>query len=203
MNAESRQDEGEREQDVAAHSAPADDGRLARAFPSPHWRLAGWISLAVVLLTAVMVLGYYYYFPSQLGPVQPIAFSHRVHVTDKQISCLMCHGGTIESAHAGVPPVETCMLCHSRIIVDHPQIASLTRYYDDRRPVPWARVNNLPDFVFFNHQAHVRAGFDCGRCHGNIAQMDRVNLVHEFRMGFCIQCHRDNNYSTDCLTCHR
>jgi predicted CXXCH cytochrome family protein len=149
--------------------------------------------------------GYAYYdlYKSRLGPQQPIAFSHRFHTSDKQISCIFCHGGVIDSARAGVPPVETCMLCHAKVIIHHPQIVRLTNYYNTRRPVPWVRVNRLPEFTFFNHQRHVRKGFDCSRCHGEVTQMDRVALVQDFTMGFCVQCHRDENYSHDCYICHR
>jgi predicted CXXCH cytochrome family protein len=109
----------------------------------------------------------------------------------------------MNTARSGVPPLETCLLCHSRIIVDHPEIVKLRAYYDAGKPVEWVRVNDLPDFVYFDHSAHVRAGFDCGRCHGDVAGMDRVWLVHDFQMGFCVQCHRDNGFSHDCLICHR
>jgi len=109
----------------------------------------------------------------------------------------------MNTPHSGVPPVETCLLCHSRIIVDHPEIVKLRAYYDQGKPVKWARVNDLPDFVYFDHAAHIGAAFDCGRCHGDVAGMDRVWYVHDFQMGFCVQCHRDNNVSHDCLTCHR
>ena len=44
---------------------------------------------------------------------------------------------------------------------------------------------------------------DCGACHGDVKGMDRLTQAHEFNMGFCVQCHRDNNVSHDCLMCHR
>jgi len=112
--------------------------------------------------------------------------------------------GSTEDGAGRRTPVETCMLCHKRIIITHPQIQRLRKYYDDREPIPWERVNSLSEFVFFNHQRHVRAGFDCGRCHGDIANMDRVKpVVNLNTMGFCVQCHRDEEYSHDCLICHR
>jgi len=45
-------------------------------------------------------------------PVQPIAYSHRVHAGDLQIPCLYCHFGAEKSRHAGIPPVNACMNCH-------------------------------------------------------------------------------------------
>jgi len=166
-------------------------------------KLAMTLGVLTGLLLAATAWACYYYFPSRIGPAQPISFSHRVHVAEKQISCFMCHTGAIDTPRAGVPPLETCMLCHSRIIIGHPEIVKLREHFDRRKPVEWVRVNQLPDFVYFNHEIHVRAGFDCGHCHGNVAQMDRVALVQDFQMGFCVQCHRDNNFSHDCLICHR
>lgn len=115
----------------------------------------------------------------------------------------MCHPGTINSDHAGIPPLETCMLCHSKIIIHHPMIEKLRKHYYDNVPVEWTRIVYLPDFVFFSHQAHIQAGFDCGKCHGDIAHTDRLPEQTQLKMGFCVQCHRDENFSHDCFICHR
>ena len=45
-------------------------------------------------------------------PVQPVAFSHRLHAGEMQIACLYCHSGAEASRHAGIPPASTCMNCH-------------------------------------------------------------------------------------------
>lgn len=152
---------------------------------------------------ALAVWGYYLYYPSIAGKLQPISFSHRVHATDKKISCVFCHPGVLRSPRAGVPALETCMLCHSKILLHHPEIEKLRKHYEKRIPVMWERVNTIPDFVYFNHEMHVRKGFDCGKCHGAVAQMDRVVEVYALTMGFCVQCHRDQQASHDCLMCHR
>lgn len=165
--------------------------------------LATALGIAALLLAAFAAWAGYYPWRYQIGPEQPIAFSHRVHVNTKNISCVMCHTGVFDTPRAGIPPLETCMLCHERIITAHPQIVNLRSHYDAREPVKWTRVNDLRDYVYFNHQRHIQRGFDCGRCHGDVGAMDRVALVQPFKMGFCVECHRQNNYSVDCLTCHR
>jgi hypothetical protein len=48
-------------------------------------------------------------------PVQPIAYSHRLHAGELQIPCLSCHFGAQTSRHAGVPPANVCMNCHSAV----------------------------------------------------------------------------------------
>lgn len=168
-----------------------------------QWGLNGLLGAVTILTLTVMAIAYFFYYPSQVGPVQPIPFSHRFHVTQKKISCILCHAGAIDTARAGVPPLETCMLCHQRIAIAYPWIARLREHYFSDTPVQWARVNELPEFVYFSHERHVRRAVDCGHCHGNVAQMDRISQVHPFKMGWCVQCHRDNAVSHDCLICHR
>lgn len=187
--------------------APGNIGGPTAAPPPRKPRLAGRgqaiLALAVVLVGAGTFAAYYLYYPSQLGAEQPIPFSHRFHVSEKRLSCVFCHTGAVSTDHAGLPPLQTCMLCHSKVIIENPPIRLLREHYDQKRPLAWARVNNVPDFVYFSHEAHVSKGFDCGRCHGDVAAMDRVVPAPELLMGFCVQCHRDNNASHDCVTCHR
>jgi hypothetical protein len=168
------------------------------------------LSRAAVLLAVLVAAafgatawGFYVYFPGRAGQAQPIAFSHRLHATTKQVSCLFCHDQALDQASAGIPSLQTCMLCHQQVIIDHPEVRKLREHYSQGKPVEWVKVNYFPEFVFFNHQIHVRRGFDCSRCHGNVAEMDRVKPPLDLQMGFCVQCHRDNGASHDCLVCHR
>ncbi len=162
------------------------------------------IALIILSLLGGMMMVSALYRKNNLGPEQPIHFSHRVHVTDKQISCFVCHEGATNTKHAGVPPMQTCMLCHSRIIPQHPEIQKVHKSYNLKIPVHWNKVGEkLPDYVFFNHAVHVAQKIDCSVCHGNIKEMDRVKQVNEFDMNFCVKCHQENKASTDCYTCHR
>lgn len=78
--------------------------------------------------------------------------------------------------------------------------------------IPWVRVHNLPDYVYFDHRAHVAAGVTCQRCHGPIESMERVRQVESLSMGWCLDCHRDAtkngidgnpvHASTSCAACH-
>lgn len=80
------------------------------------------------------------------------------------------------------------------------------------RPIAWIKVHNLPDFVYFDHRAHVNAGVACQRCHGPVETMERVRQVSDLSMGWCVNCHREANRtgingkrveaSTNCSTCH-
>jgi hypothetical protein len=155
------------------------------------------------LTLLAMALAYAFWFRSGIGPEQPIPFSHRIHVTEKKISCVFCHSEAIDTDVAGIPPLETCMLCHSKIIIHYPQIADLRNHYYNKVPVEWERINVLQEFAYFSHQTHIQSGVDCGKCHGDVAQMDRVVMKKPFQMGFCVQCHRDTKVSHDCWMCHR
>jgi len=157
--------------------------------------------IASVLIIVLVVLGVAYY-PWWIGPAQPIPFSHRIHAGTREIGCLFCHSGALISSVASMPPLETCMLCHKRIIPHYPEIERVRRSYQQGQPIAWVRVSNLPDHVHFNHSMHLVANVDCGTCHGNVRAMDRIVLRQEFNMGFCIQCHRDNDATHDCFTCH-
>ena len=160
-------------------------------------------TLALLVALGFTLAGYQLYYTSRLGPRQPIAFSHRVHATDKQISCLMCHTGVAAHEKAGLPPLETCMLCHSKVIITHPEVQKVRRHFAQNQPVLWAAVTYVPDFVFFNHAAHILRAVDCSQCHGTVNRMDRTTAPQVLDMGFCVTCHRQNQISHDCMVCHR
>jgi hypothetical protein len=48
-------------------------------------------------------------------PEQPIAFSHRLHAGELQISCFYCHQGAENGKHAGIPASTLCMNCHKAV----------------------------------------------------------------------------------------
>lgn len=136
-------------------------------------------------------------------PEQPIAFSHVTHVAKNNIECQYCHSGVSKSPFATIPSVETCMGCHKLIKTDSPEIQKLKNHYDEKRPVEWEPVNNLPEHVYFTHEWHIKAGIGCQNCHGQVQQMDVVEKVSSLKMGFCVSCHRENGASIDCLICHQ
>lgn len=168
----------------------------------PRWPVAAAVAALLLFVGAALVLLDIPY-PRGMGLRQPIPFSHRVHVQTKRISCVMCHSEVARSSRAGIPPLETCLLCHDHIIRSYPYIAKLREHVRQNRPVIWERVNWVPEFVYFDHSVHIQRGIDCGVCHGEVSLMDRVVKAHEFQMGFCVRCHREKRATTDCFTCHR
>jgi len=155
--------------------------------------------------------------PDTPGPVQPIQFSHKHHAGDYQIECLYCHAGTDRSAAAGVPSVELCMGCHAQFPASYDEfegIRTLKQHWEEQRPIEWEQIHRLPEHVQFRHNRHIAAGVDCQACHGDVAEMDKISMIedtkwwpwmlptHTLEMGWCIECHRRNEASQDCYTCH-
>lgn len=151
------------------------------------------------------------------APTQPINYSHELHAGQMGIDCQYCHTGASKGRHAMVPPVSTCMNCHSVARTDSPEIQKLTKYYNDNQPVPWKRVHKMPEHVYFNHSVHVNKGLACQECHGQIQTMKVVAQVRPFMMSDCLQCHRTakekfphlvnltglKNGPENCSACHR
>jgi hypothetical protein len=159
-------------------------------------------------------------------PTQPIAFSHRLHAGELNVSCLYCHSAAEKSRHAGIPSTSTCMNCHKYVQaplgavraedtaaklenraprrVVSPEIRKLFQALaltDELKPdasrlpraVEWVRVHSVPDFVYFDHRAHVTSGVACQSCHGPVETMERVRQTSSLSMGTCVNCHRDVN----------
>jgi Cytochrome c7 and related cytochrome c len=163
-------------------------------------------SLGWMLLCVLGVAGFLFFFyeapATRIGPVQPIAFSHRIHAGVKAIPCRFCHLYAERSIFPGMPTEKKCFYCHKYIITHHPEILKARHYFDTNTPMPWKKVVYLPEYVVFRHQRHVRRGIKCQVCHGPIQTMDRLPR-RRFKMGFCVACHRREKVNTDCwLSCH-
>jgi mono/diheme cytochrome c family protein len=171
-----------------------------------------------------LLIGAYFIFGSIFSvgvdqgyqPIQPIAFSHKIHSGENQISCQYCHSSAKHSKHSGIPSVNVCMNCHLNIA----EVASTTemegyttegmnkeiqKIYDAagwdpellaytgvEKPIKWVRIHNLPDFAYFNHSQHVTVGgMECQTCHGPVEEMTEMYQYSPLTMGWCINCHRE------------
>ena len=143
------------------------------------------------------------YFQLQPTPVQPIAFTHRLHLQNG-MQCVSCHTGVTEGPDAGIPSVTFCMACHQEVAKDKPEIKKLTAYADKEQDVPWWPVYWFypSEHVRFQHAPHIRAGVDCQECHGDMALQTVAVRSKNLNMNFCISCHREKGASADCTTCH-
>ncbi|ANW96530.1 cytochrome C [Wenyingzhuangia fucanilytica] len=198
--------------------------------------LIGWVFLKSnngflkIFATIILVfLGVYFGFTALMSvgvdegyqPVQPIAFSHKIHAGDNKIDCQYCHSSAKHSKTSGIPSVNVCMNCHKNIseVADDTQVklgegrvldkskldkeiqkvydaagwdAENLKYTGVTKPVKWVRVHNLPDFAYFNHSQHVTvAGVACQKCHGAVEEMDELHQHASLTMGWCIECHKE------------
>ena len=147
-------------------------------------------------------------------PVQPIAFSHKLHAGDMKIDCQYCHVSVEKGRHATIPAAETCMNCHRIARKDRPEIIKLTKYYEEGVAIPWKRIHRVPEFAYFDHSVHVNRGIDCVNCYGDVKQMETVGQMNSFTMSACLDCHRNaheklpglkniKNGPENCWACHR
>ena len=121
---------------------------------------------------------------------QPVPFSHQHHVAGLGIDCRYCHTGVESSHFAGVPPTETCMTCHSQLWREAPLLEPIRASLRNDQPMLWNRVNDLPDFVYFNHSVHVQHGVGCSSCHGEVDRMPLTYRSQSLYMKWCLDCHR-------------
>jgi hypothetical protein len=158
--------------------------------------------VGLVVGSALFVGGFYYYaYPqyTRVGfqPVQPVPFSHQIHVGQLGMDCRYCHQHVESSKHATVPSTQVCMSCHNSVDpgkafvnVRNPQF--LTPVHDSwktNQPIEWKRIHKLPEFAYFDHSVHVNRGVSCFECHGPINEMDVVYHAKSLTMGWCLDCH--------------
>ncbi len=143
------------------------------------------------------------FFGWRKTPVQPIAFTHKIHI-EHQVACTTCHKGVNSGPVAGLPSDKLCMRCHAFFAKDRPEIIKLTAIFNAGLDVSWQRVYGFSPsaHVKFNHAPHIRAGVDCSNCHGDVKNMTVAVRAVNLNMGYCLSCHRAKGVSTDCVTCH-
>ena len=172
-------------------------------------------------------------------PRQPILFRHtrmagapvwqtnekgeKVNAGGFGIPCVYCHTMPYKGRHSTVPSTAVCMNCHSTVGLNKEWVLKMKEDRDRGEPISWVKVHDLPDFVYYDHAAHLNAKDAQGRpllpltdaqgkpmvvcenCHGKVEAMEIVSVQNAFNMQWCLDCHRkpEMKASTDCVTCHR
>ena len=152
------------------------------------------MSRIVVLAVAVAV------FAAE-PPLQPIPYSHKQHIA-LGLKCANCHEMPDPGEMMGIPAAAKCMTCHQAVKKDSPPIQKLAAFAARKEPVPWVRVYQIPGYVFFSHKNHLDTGATCETCHGKVSERDRLFRETDISMGGCMNCHRSNRASLDCVFCH-
>lgn len=188
-----------------------------------------YTALCVVLLSGVILVsfGAFVLWPSnrEAGymPEQPIDYSHKLHAGELKIECLYCHTNATKGPNATVPPVSTCMNCHSEVQPKgtdgkvKPEIQKLLNHWNGKSPIEWNKVHDIADFAYFDHSRHMAAGLECQDCHGDIEKMTHMRRKEGMKMSWCLDCHkeekeviapngkilRQTRAPINCSTCHR
>jgi hypothetical protein len=133
---------------------------------------------------------------------QPIPFSHRAHAA-LGLKCRECHAMAGRGWVAGLPAESKCMACHIAVKIESPAIRKLAAYQNEGRPLPWERIYQLPNYVYFSHKRHhEKGGVACETCHGPVAERDVLSKEKSTAMADCMACHEKAAASKECDTCH-
>ena len=122
---------------------------------------------------------------------QPVPFSHKHHVQGLGLQCQYCHTTVEKSSYAGIPPTRTCMNCHAQIWTNAQLLEPVRQSWATGQSIPWIKVHDLPDFVYFNHSIHVNKGIGCETCHGRVDEMPLMYAQNTLQMEWCLDCHRN------------
>lgn len=150
---------------------------------------------ALVIVPAVSGAMWYYFTPkyTRVGyqPNQPVPFPHDVHASQLGMDCRYCHSFVEVAAHSNVPTTQVCMNCHTQVQKENPKLAPLRESWATGKPLEWVQVHKTPDYVYFNHSAHVNRGVSCVSCHGRVDKMPIVYHAESQSMAWCLDCHRN------------
>lgn len=184
--------------DQSQDQDPARPDTTTDKFVFPRWtnrlrEATAVLAIGGLLYAVVLITGVFSPEMSALGyaPEQPVPYSHALHAGDLGIDCRYCHTGVETTAKATIPPTATCMNCHAKIKTESEKLAVVRESARTGQAIPWVRVHDLPDFVYFNHAGHIQSGVGCVSCHGQINRMTVVEQAAPLNMGWCLECHRD------------
>ena len=162
-----------------------------------HSRFGFYLQLGLLACAGMVFIGVVTWRAVVAAPTtghileQPVPFSHKHHVGDDGINCVYCHTSVETSSFAGIPPLSTCMTCHSQLYTHQVALKPLVTAFRSGVPLHWKRIYKLPDFVYFNHSIHIAKGVGCASCHGQIDTMPLTRQAAPLTMEWCLDCHRD------------
>ena len=78
------------------------------------------------------------------------------------------------------------MNCHSQIWSTSPTLEPVHASFRTGNSIQWTRVNDLPDFVYFNHSIHINKVVGCETCHGRVDRMSLTWQENNLQMDWSI-----------------
>jgi hypothetical protein len=156
------------------------------------------LAAGLFLLFLIVSVG----FSSRTG--QPISFNHKKH-SDQSLGCDACHQFFKTQTFSGIPALATCLECHKEPVTQSSEEEKVRQFQKKGQEIPWRRIYEQPDHVFFSHRRHVVLGkIPCATCHGDIGQSEKPPTKPwvKMTMNWCMACHTKNRATNDCLACH-
>lgn len=137
---------------------------------------------------------------------QPIAFNHKMHVSEVGLECTDCHQYVTENRKATLPNREVCADCHSEPQGESDEELKLVALLETEQELDWHQIYVLPKHVYFSHFRHVTLGqIGCITCHGDMKELTSPPTepaVDVLDMDYCMDCHEEQQAANDCLACH-
>lgn len=161
---------------------------------------------SIIVVIVVMAISSLFIFGRRSPIIQPLPFSHNLHIDEVGLECIDCHLRVEDHQRATLPALEVCQDCHSEELTETALEKQLLAYTTSDQAIPWRRIYTVPDHVYFSHRRHVTSGnLDCQLCHGAVAEMTEPAKypVIEVTMDNCTECHSERQITNDCLACHR
>jgi len=153
--------------------------------------------LALVLLASACLL-------VRQWTAEERTFSHALHVEGEGMDCTMCHLTADSEGPAGMPVLESCLLCHESIDEDQPDAARhAAALFDEAGSVRRPLLASVPDEVLFSHGRHADAGVACADCHGSVGESDGIPEESAVPKAECMDCHAQSGLTNRCEECHQ
>jgi hypothetical protein len=168
------------------------------------------LAAAILIILLATVVWWNHARLARAAEGETLVYNHRVHIA-AGAQCVYCHPGVLYGRVAGLPSTAKCIGCHASVEV-RPEaqetVDVLLQHWEEGQPLRWVKTFDQPDFVYFGHRPHIAAGVACETCHGNVAEMARVEQTIRLNMGFCLTCHRAQapekvKRLEACSTCHQ
>ena len=157
------------------------------------------ICLGAAVTGVVLAIGYYATDKTlAVGyqPDQPIAYDHALHAGKVGLDCRHCHSFVDKGGQANIPSANVCANCHAAgaannagVKSDSPKLKALREALESEKPIRWVKVWDSPDYVYFDHSAHVNSGVSCKSCHGDIHKERVIFKSKAHTMGMCKMLH--------------
>lgn len=161
-------------------------------------------SFFIGLVIGVLLLLLFISFGLGSKAEQPISFNHKKHL-EQGLACDACHHYYKTENFSGMPYLKILLECHKEPVKKSSEEEKIRQFHQKGKEIPWKRLYQQPDHVFFSHRRHVVLGkMECKSCHGDIGQSERPPSKPwvKMNMKWCMDCHTKTKTNNDCLACH-